>query len=98
MPPLELIPSGVFKDFATLFNNKESCFDIVFVCSDGGQIHCHKIILSLRSTYFMKLFSTKGNTEPQTIQILDLLPQTLQKMLQFCYDPTTITAESDSEL
>ena len=67
---------------------KSACFssessDIKIIC-EGKEFPCHKLILSLRSSVFKRMFSSDWKSEP-TLPIKDVSADTMETFLKFLY-------------
>ena len=67
---------------------KRACFssefsDIKIIC-EGKEFPCHKLILSLRSSVFKRMFSSDWKSEP-TLPIKDVSADTMETFLKFLY-------------
>ena len=78
---LEVIPSDVFVDLEKLFNDPDSCCDVIFKL-EGTKLYCHKIVICLRSSYFRKMF-TRMSLEEVTLSGIDEISANI--ILHFCY-------------
>ena len=61
--------------------------DVTIVC-DGHQFPCHKLILSLRSHVFKRMFSSDlkiNEKDEATLEIIDISAETMKAFLNFIY-------------
>ncbi|XP_065217037.1 protein abrupt-like [Planococcus citri] len=75
--------SGIFS-FLQKFRQDEHFLDVLLNCK-GGEIHAHRIVLSLYSPYFYD--KLKEHVDPQTSLSLENIPiNIMQALLKFMYE------------
>ena len=71
------------------FRTEEKMTDVLLVSGAGDtlQLPCHKLILSLHSSYFRTLFKSSGFVESNQSRIAlnHIKPQILQSLISFIY-------------
>jgi len=86
-PSIELIPSDVFNDLNSIFDQEKSVWDVCFKVEDKP-IYCHKLILAIRSPYFQKVFeNSKPNSNGEYIWISDTPYTIFKELVHFAYQP-----------
>ena len=87
------------QDFSGLFNQQKYC-DVQFCLKDGDvdeQIGGHAIILSARSPVFAAMFQHEmKESKTRRVNILDIRPEILKKLLQFIYSGQIATLTEDT--
>jgi len=69
------------------FRVGEKMTDVLLVCGDTTELPCHKLVLSLHSSYFRTLFQSSGFIESHQTRIAlnHIKPQILQSLISFIY-------------
>ena len=95
-PPLLVPPSTVFDELLAIFDRADSIgADCVVRCSrdpESRPIHCHRVVLALRSGYFRSLFgaatAADSNNDKLPAEVrLDASHAAVRALLAFCYRP-----------